>query len=245
MNRSTNTSAALFRSRRIGMLFLLVTGGLLFATSVGLAPFSALQSSASQPVSVTSDTLRVGDLERSYLYYLSPQLALVPALVFVFHGGGIDAQQMRAITAFEIERLADEHGFIVVYPNGFEKSWNGCRARAPYPANTQNIDDPGFVRALIRRFRAEFGVDSRRVFAMGFSNGGHLAYRLALEMPGEISAVAAIGASLPAAEACDCVFSQTPVAVMIVNGTEDRINPFDGGEVILPGGANLPGTFIL
>lgn len=188
---------------------------------------------------IHAGSVQVGKLNRTYLYHAPKSLQANPPLVFVFHGGGIDAEKMREITAYEFERLADEHNFIVVYPNGFEKSWNGCRKRAPYPENLKNIDDPAFVRALIHHFRVEYGVDSSRVFAMGFSNGGHMVYRLALEMPNEFAAIAAVGANLPAEEDCDCLYSEKPVSVMIVNGTEDPINPFEGGEVKLPDGTNL------
>lgn len=188
---------------------------------------------------IQTGSIQVGDLNRTFLYHVPKLLQANPPLVFVFHAGNIDAEQMRAITGYEFERLAEVNGFIVVYPNGFEKSWNDCRQRAPYPANLKQVDDPVFVRALIRHLRAEFGVDSSRVFAMGFSNGAHLAYRLALEMPDEIAAIAAIGANLPTEDNCDCFHSQRPLAVMIVNGDQDRINPYAGGMVTLPSGDHL------
>lgn len=214
---------------------MLVTGASCWFSSVHAAPrqnhpaLSAIQNA----------NIQVGGLERTYLYYVPRSLRANPALVFVFHAGNIDAEQMRAITGYEFERLADVNGFIVAYPNGFQKSWNDCRVRAPYPANLSNIDDPAFVRALIRRFHAEHAVDSSRVFAMGFSNGGHLVYRLALEMPNEIAAIAAVGANQPISEECDCFYSERPIAAMIINGDQDRINPYKGGRVTLPAGDTL------
>ncbi len=229
--------------KRSGCLQVLLVGmGLVVVLVVGYRFAAGYASVTEEPQSsslIQSAIMPVGELERTYLYHVPPRLAAKPALVLVFHAGGIDAEQMREITAYEFERLADAHGFIVAYPNGYEKSWNGCRKHAPYPANMHNIDDLAFVRALIEHFRAEFGVDASCVFAMGFSNGGHLAYRLALEMPNEIAAIAAIGANLPAEESCDCHHANLPIAVMIVNGTADRINPYEGGEVALPNGANL------
>lgn len=222
------------RPRRlcIGVALLIVWGGISGAGDIDATPMAPTPR-------IQSDSLQVGEVQRTYLYHVPKKLSAPPELVVVFHGGGIDAEKMREITAYEFERLADEHGFIVVYPNGVDKGWNGCRKNAPYPANLRNIDDPAFVRALIRHFRAEFGVDSARVFGIGFSNGAHLAYRLALEMPDEIAAIAAVGANLPAEDHCDCFYSEQPMAVMIVNGTADRINPYDGGEVTLPDGTNL------
>jgi polyhydroxybutyrate depolymerase len=81
-------------------------------------------------------------------------------------------------------------------------------------------------------------VDPKRVFVIGYSNGGQLAYRLALEMPERVAAIAVVAANLPADENCDCVKSGRPVPVLILNGTCDPINPCNGGNVRLFGFAN-------
>lgn len=180
-------------------------------------------------------SIRVDSLERTYEAYVPPQLADRPALLLAFHGSKGDGETMRVYTGYAFERLADRHGFIVVYPDGYERHWNDCRKRGPYTANTLNIDDLSFVRALIRRFAAGHGVDTTRVFATGFSNGAHMAYRLALEMPRSVRAVAAVGANLPTPDNLDCTPSGEPVAVLIMNGTDDPLNPFEGGEVNLYG----------
>ncbi|WP_238946921.1 alpha/beta hydrolase family esterase [Seongchinamella unica] len=73
--------------------------------------------------------------------------------------------------------------FVVAYPDGFDNHWNGCRKSASYTANTRGIDDVGFTRALVARLSADYGVDPGRVHLGGFSNGGNMVYRLALEAP--------------------------------------------------------------
>ena len=57
--------------------------------------------------------------------------------------------------------------------------------------------DMGFIRALIDRVKAEHAINPKRVYAFGYSNGGHMAFRLAIEAPEEAAAIAAIGAGLP------------------------------------------------
>lgn len=222
-----------------GVVLTLVTLAVLGITGRFGSLYAQPEEGAQAPPPIQSAVIQVGDLQRSYLYHAPENLADNPVLVLVFHGGGIDAEKMRAITAYEFERLAEAHGFIVAYPNGYGQSWNDCRKNIPYPAKRENIDDIAFVRALIGHFRADYAVDPSRVFAMGVSNGGHLAYRLALEMPGAIAAIAAIGANLPAEENRDCEYANQPLAVMIINGTEDPINPYGGGAALLPNGANL------
>jgi polyhydroxybutyrate depolymerase len=73
------------------------------------------------------------------------------------------------------------------------------------------------------------------VFATGISNGGQLALRLALEAPDLVRAVAPVAASLPAERNMDCRPAGRPVSVLLMNGTADPMNPFDGGDVALYG----------
>jgi len=135
---------------------------------------------------------------------------------------------MRVLTAYEFETLADRNNFIVVYPDGVGRYWNACRKRAGQASPT---DDTGFMRALIKRFRTSYGISASHVFVMGFSNGGQMAYRLALEAPEEIGGIAAVAANLPTPGDSSCTETERPVAVMIVNGTADPSNPYAGGRL--------------
>src|SRR5260370_2217951 len=94
------------------------------------------------------------------------------------------------------------------------------------------------MKSLRNLEQAAEGVDMKRFFAGGWSNGAHLAYRLALEYPEDFAGVAVISASVPVKENLDCGQVDKPIPVMIVNGTADPINPFRGGMVNL-GGAKL------
>src|SRR5512139_1291004 len=174
--------------------------------------------------------IRVGELQRSYLFYVPANLAPKPALLFVLHAARGTGRRMRVLTAYEFETLADRESFIVVYPDGFERYWNDCRQRGSFAAKTRNVDDVGFTHALIDRFRGDFGIDPARVFVMGFSNGGQMALRLALELPQEIAGIAAVASNLPTPENWACREAQSPVAVMIVNGTADPVTPYAGGR---------------
>jgi len=98
-----------------------------------------------------------------------------------------------------------------------------------------NIDDMGFIRALITRMAQEHGIDPRHVFVLGYSNGGEIAFRLAVETPDEVAAVAALGASLPTPDASSCAQQGRTARVMLANGTLDPINPYEGGKVTAAG----------
>lgn len=173
--------------------------------------------------------------ERHYTFYLPPERAQGPPLLFVFHGSGGSAAQSRAMYGYAFDELADEQGFIVVYPEGYEQHYNGCRKAGPYAANALQVDDVGFMRLLVEQFTEEFGIDTRAVFATGVSNGGQMALRLALEAPDLVAAVAPVATSLPTAGNMDCRYSGIPVPFLLMNGTDDPMNPYHGGTVALYG----------
>jgi polyhydroxybutyrate depolymerase len=71
------------------------------------------------------------------------------------------------------------------------------------------------------------------VFAAGFSGGGQMAYKLALTMPNQIKAIAAIVANMPDSASCDCILAGKAMPVLIINGTADNVNPYNGGEMFV------------
>ena len=123
---------------------------------------------------VQQGSLEFDGRQRSYLYYVPTEVASRPALVIALHGSLGDGARARQAMAYEFDRRADENGFIVAYHDGFERHWNGCRAAGPYLANTLDVDDLGFLGALIDHFAREHGADSDRIFVTGISNGGHM-----------------------------------------------------------------------
>ena len=185
---------------------------------------------------LTRGAIAVGGRTRTYLTYLPQGLPRGALVVLVMHGSGENGAHMRIVTGYGFDRLADQRGFAVVYPDGYEGYWNGCNIVGNYSANQLNIDDVGFLTAIVDKLVAEIGVDSGRVFATGISRGGHMAFRLALEAPARFRAVAAVAANVPAPENFKCRSGeQGTSSVMIMNGTEDPLNPFDGGTVTLFG----------
>ncbi len=189
----------------------------------------------SLPGQLIAGSLEHAGRTRTWHAYLPAQRTPSPALVFVLHGSNGDWAQARGGYAYDFDVLAESEGFIPVYPDGVEGHWNDCRKAGPYAANTLDIDDVGFLRALAERFANEHGADAKRVFATGISNGGQMALRLALEAPELVRAVAPVAASLPAERNMDCKPAGRPVSVLIMNGTADPMNPWGGGDVALYG----------
>ena len=196
-------------------------------------PFSAVPRLSG---TVTKGTITVAGLTRTYSTYVPRELPKGAPLVVVMHGSGENGARIRVETGYGFDRLADEHHFAIAYPNAYEGYWDVCSIVGAIRANGRNVDDVAFLSALADKLRTEIGVDRDRVFAAGSSRGGSMALRLALEAPSRFRAVAAVSANVPAPENFKCKpAGHGTSSVMIMNGTDDPLVPFNGGNVSLFG----------
>jgi polyhydroxybutyrate depolymerase len=214
----------------------------LVVMAVAAAAWWFLSSDSMDPPELAG-VMEPGSLEhkgraRSWQAYIPSSVADSPPVVLVLHGSRGDGQRMMQGTRYGFNLLAEREGFIPVYPHGFEKHWNDCRGSANYSANTENIDDVGFLKALTAELVQRHNVDLSQVYVTGMSNGGQMAYRMGLEAPEFVAGIAAIAASLPVEENLDCEPLGQPVKVMVMNGTEDPVNPYQGGLVEITGDAS-------
>lgn len=178
----------------------------------------------------TTRTLVFDGIERSYILHIPPSYngSQALALVLDFHGGTGNAQNQRRVSNFD--PLADEKGFVVAYPNGTGLlndailTWNGGTC-CGY-ASRRNVDDVGFVRALVRDVQAIVKIDPKRIYAAGLSNGGILSYRLACDASDLIAAIGPVSATQNVAS---CNPAQ-PVSVIDFHGTADQHIPYNGGQ---------------
>jgi polyhydroxybutyrate depolymerase len=167
-------------------------------------------------------TLTYQGYARSYILHVPPQYdGKTPLpLVIALHGFGGDAASFANFTGFSKE--ADAEGFFVVYPQGLEGSWNAgscCR-----PSSQKIYDDVGFIQTVLAQLKSDLAVNDSRVYVVGESNGGMLAYRLACELPQDFAAIAAVSATSVVNESCN---TTSPVSVMAVHGTADTDIPYN------------------
>ncbi|MEM9256914.1 MAG: polyhydroxybutyrate depolymerase [Pseudomonadota bacterium] len=187
------------------------------------------------PGKLTTLRLDVDGVQRSSLVYTPAALTEGAPLILVFHGSAGDGQMARMLYGYRWEALAEREGFVVAFPDGFEGHFNGCRKKGPYSANELDIDDIAFMRKLINTLHRHMAINSDAVIATGVSNGGQMALRLALEAPELIRLAAPIATSMPVPENMGCEPSGRPANVLLMNGTDDPMNPFAGGKVALYG----------
>ena len=172
------------------------------------------------------------DIERTFIVHIgkSYDASEPTALVFVLHGGGGSAEVMPVFTGFNA--IADRESFIVVYPDGVENHWNDGREPKIYRTHIENIDDTGFISSLIDALAVELNIDMKRIFVTGISNGGMMSHRLACELSDRIAAIAPVASSIPVNMA-DIWNPSKPVSTLIINGTEDPLVPWEGGDIQL------------
>lgn len=189
-------------------------------------------SSSGEPIACPPAALAAGDhtiqvlhagLKRTALVHIPASVDLEAAapLVLNFHGLTSNAEQQVFFSGMNPK--ADAEGFIVVYPNGVQSSWNAgacCGA-----AIDQQIDDVGFVRALVAQLSNTLCIDERRIYATGMSNGGFMSHRLACEAADLFAAVAPVSA----VNGMDSCTPSRPVPVMMFNGTLDPLVAYNGG----------------
>jgi polyhydroxybutyrate depolymerase len=189
--------------------------------SGGLSPASSRRRA---PADDEQAHLNVGGVDRTYLLHTPQSVSgssLVP-LVLVFHGGGGHAATMPNFTHFD--DLADREGFLVAYPESFNKSWNDTHGLSP-------ADDVGFIRALIAELQRTHHADPKRTYAAGISNGGFFSSRLACDLTDKLAAIAAVAATMPESLVPVCKPS-APISVIFMQGSKDPLVHIDGGPVL-------------
>lgn len=148
-------------------------------------------------------------------------------VVLVFHGGGGNADAAARMT--QMNKKADEEGFIAVYPEGTGpykhrlltwNTWNCCGQ-----AQKRNVDDMGFIRELLFTLDRKYSINHRRIYVTGFSNGGMLAYRAACELSDIVAAFAPVAGAMNG----DC-FPQRAIPMVVIHGMEDQHVPYRGGS---------------
>lgn len=188
---------------------------------------------------VVTDSLRIDGNYRTF-HFVRPETSRPgSSLVFILHGSGGNGLDMMSQTT-KLATQAKNENVLLVYPDGYKKYWNECRKAASSLANKEDINEAGFFTALIEYFADKYKIDKDQVFALGTSGGGHMCYKLALTMPGKFAAVAAVIANLPDESNMDCTASGVAIPIMIINGTADPVNPYEGG--MMKGGNFVMGT---
>jgi polyhydroxybutyrate depolymerase len=191
-------------------------------------------------------SIKVDNLDRTYVLHAPPSYdATKPLpLVVVFHGGGGNANAAIVTTEFHLK--ADEAGFLAVFPDGTRpkmdepysfrnnpQTWNEGSGR--FDSGSKNINDIGFIDAMLDDLGTKFNIDTRRIYATGFSNGASMTYYSGMNLAHRFAAIAPVSGHLWPEE----VKLSRPVPMIFIIGLSDPLNPPDGGVVNVLGRTDI------
>ena len=164
----------------------------------------------------TNGTIVSSGETRQYLLYVPKNYdrSKPTPLVISMHGAALWPAAEMAISRWN--ELADEHGFLVVYPSGTD-----------VPKHWGEESDVKFISNLIDRLEAEYNIDPNRIYADGMSNGAGMAVALSCRLSDRIAAIGAVAAAL--FQPWDCLGHSRPLATVAFHGTADRFALYRGG----------------
>lgn len=186
------------------------------------------EDSFSSTTGTINGKIEVDGKERSYVLHIPKGYYLdgkeVPLLIAI-HGRLGTGNQMMKTTGFN--DIADREGFIVVYPDGLDRSW--ADGRGETPSDKKEVDDVKFISMLIFKLESKYRIDSTKIFVCGHSNGGAMTHRLGFDISERLAGIAPIGANV-SSEMVKNFSSKKNIPVLFINGTADEYIPFEGGE---------------
>jgi polyhydroxybutyrate depolymerase len=147
-------------------------------------------------------------------------------LIVVMHGYTGTAEGIMKYS--RMNDLADENGFVVVYPQGTVDSQENTFFNVGYSFNASSkVDDVAYIRALVIHLQTTYQTSTKKTFATGMSNGGDMSYLLACTSSDLFRAVAPV-AGVMMKETLESCNPQRSIPIFEIHGTEDKISVFEG-----------------
>ncbi|MGB6163025.1 MAG: PHB depolymerase family esterase [Pseudonocardiaceae bacterium] len=204
--------------------------GILVVLTVLLAPVTSvtnlvfsghLPTAAKSAVVAEAHAVTVQGLRRTYRSIVPRRLSGRVPLLVVLHGRGQSRSAAASQTGFL--GLAEQQQVVLVFPDGERRSWDAGHGCCGF-AGSRRAPDVPFVAAIVADAAHRWPIDAKRVYLVGYSNGGKLAYSVVCAHPTLFAAVATYGA-VPLAP---CEPGTPPVPFLLTAGTADRVLPFHG-----------------
>lgn len=160
------------------------------------------------------------------------------ALIVVLHGGMGNADRIansQSESGLNLDAEADRDGFVVVYLNGTAVTrfagaralgWNAGGGCCGQPARN-GTDDVAYISGAVGFLAGKYGIDRKRVFGIGHSNGAMMTQRILCETSLYAAGVAISGPlNLPVAQ-CPSAKGRR---ILAIHGADDQNVPIAGGR---------------
>jgi polyhydroxybutyrate depolymerase len=163
-------------------------------------------------------------LSRNYRLYVPASYNPDNATPLLLNLHGYGSNNIEQENYGDFRPIADTAAFLIVHPNGTP---DGSNQLFWNTFGTSDVDDLGFLEALIDTISDSYNIDSERVYSTGMSNGGFMSYHLACFLSHRIAAIASVTGTMTNAN-LDACSPQRPVPVMQIHGTADNTVPYNG-----------------
>jgi len=196
------------------------------ALLLSLICLAAGPAGAELPFGFSVDLTLTHDSELRSYDVLRPLSSAGPpaALVVDLHGFGSDGDEQRGISGWST--IAGNEGFLVAWPDGLDSSWNGITCCGNAVSN--DVDDVGFMRAMLAAIQAEANVDPQRIYVTGLSNGGAMSHRLACEAADLFAAAAPMAFPVPYPDFPNECQPSRVVPLLLFMGLTDSVVSYAG-----------------
>ena len=183
-----------------------------------------------KPFHIETDSFEFEGQERTHMLFIPDSYSDSQNYPLVIDLHALDLTAEHEMNYTQLNQVAESYGFMVVYPSAIE-NWNsGVGDHVDF--ETPDVDDVGYINALIDTLSKGYSIDLERIYATGFSNGGFMAYKLACQLSHRIAAIASVSGVLSTRTLANCN-PLRPVPVLQIHGTADL-------EVLIFGGLGDP-----
>ncbi len=172
------------------------------------------------------DSIEIAGQVRHYVYKYPNNYQAIDkiSVIIALHGGGSNWKKFnKGTTKYTLEKAANNRQMLLIYPQGINSHWNDGRDRK------NQTDDVAFISALIDKSIDQYNVDVTKVFVTGMSNGGFMSIRIAQELSRKVTSVAAVTAQMGVNNRGLNI--DKPISFLLINGTQDPIVPYFGGNM--------------
>ena len=180
-----------------------------------------LLGGAENKMAPKKDKINIDGKKREYYVSLPENTSKPIPLIINFHGFLDRAINQKEFS--QMDNYAHQNGVGVVYPEGVKRSWNVGKAIL------SNENDIGFVNALIDLVSSKCNIDSNRIYACGFSNGGTFSYELICSLSNKIAAFGSVGGNFSINEKRVCNIDRE-IPLIHIHGTKDRLQEYNKSD---------------
>lgn len=183
------------------------------------------QTAAAPPNTLAARPVRYASIPKSY------DSKLPSPLLLILHGFGSDGPSHARM--FDFGAYVEQERMIIAAPDGTLQPASGARFWNAVPAccdfEIQRPDDVAYLREVVADYRRRYNIDPHRIYALGHSNGGAMAMRLACDASDLFAAVFSLAG--PFYDDMSACKPSEPVSVRLVHGTGDKVVPYEGGQL--------------